>query len=333
MASRSRDSPTFVALVQAVAGASGGVFASFVLMPLEVVKTRIQISQSGPPSAMDTAQHILHREGLGGLFCGVSTKCAETGSKNFIYFYIYDALNVLAKRRTRLTAAAKLVLGFAAGVGCSVLTMPLEVLATRLQAGGSSAGEVLSAILAADGLAGLFKGFWFNIALCINPAIQNTCFDKLKAALLRLKRREKRPALTPLQAFMLGALAKAVATVVTFPLVRLKTMLQAGKQPALPTEGGRALEHSASTPEMLRALSFRAEKEPVEQTPLQRLAQLYRGLGSALWKSVLQAALLYMTKNQVEGVVIKVFKITARTFFRRDGRLKLGAWSGRPLAS
>lgn len=343
MARSSRDSPAFVALVQATAGAAGGVFASFVLMPLEVVKTRIQISQSGETSTVKAAQEILEREGLSGLFCGVSTKCIETGSKNFIYFYIYDALNALAKRRAKMNTGMKLALGYVAGAVNTTLTMPLEVLATRLQveaADDASPASVLQDILRRDGISGLFKGFWFNIALCVNPAIQNTAFDWLKAVVLRLKRKgsQKRAALTPLEAFVFGALAKAVATVLTFPLVRLKTMLQAGKEPKveepLPAPQANLLEKSGSTTHMLRAISYDKDLGPPERQPLlQRAAQLYRGLGSALTKSVLQAALLYMTKDQVEGVVVKVFRISARALFRQDGRLKLGAWSGRPLAS
>jgi len=331
-----RDSPAFVALVQASAGAAGGVFASFVLMPLEVVKTRIQVSQSGAASVLEATKEILDREGIMALFSGVNAKCTETGSKNFIYFYIYDALNTVTKRRSRITTPVKLALGYLAGVGCTVCTMPLEVLATRLQVVTGDDKDVFSllrAIVRDEGLGGLFKGFWFNIALCVNPAIQNTCFDKLKAMLLRLKKGEKRPALTPLQAFLLGALAKAVATVVTFPLVRLKTMLQAGRQPEAPAVKDEQQEGPANTRRMLRKLSFTLDRAPARQSLLERFAQLYRGLGSALSKSVLQAALLYMTKDQVEGVVVKVFKISARAFFRRDGRLKLGAWSGRPLAS
>merc|ERR1719160_1050855 len=113
--------------------------------------------------------------------------------------------------------------------------MPLEVVATRLQAEGPAGRgfiSVLWSILDTDGLEGLFRGFWFNMALCVNPAIQNTCFDRMKESLLRSAKKSGRAAsLSPLQAFVLGAVAKAIATVVTFPLVRLKTMLQAGAPP------------------------------------------------------------------------------------------------------
>merc|ERR1712232_301129 len=102
-------------------------------------------------------------------------------------------------------------------------------------------GAVARQILEQDGVRGLFKGYWFNVALCVNPAIQNTCFDKMKDAVLRRRAAQWKamgksytyqsyPSLTPLQAVMLGSVAKTIATLMTFPLVRIKTLLQTGKK-------------------------------------------------------------------------------------------------------
>lgn len=345
-----QDSASFVALVQATAGAVGGVFASFLLQPVEVTKTRIQICQSGSASILGMMSQILADDGVPGLWRGAFAKCFETGSKNFVYFYIYDAINALAleKRRLKATVAVKLALGYVAGVGCTILTMPLEVLATRVQAEKGADGSLpvlLKRILEEDGITGLFTGFWYNIFLCINPAIQNMCFDKIKDAVLARKAAKLaggRAALSPLEGFVLGAVAKAIATFVTFPLVRLKTILQAGKEvlkvreePAKPgDEKLEVLHHrEVSTSDLLNAMSFRTELQKSLQGPLLRIASLYRGLQSALFKSVLQAAILYMTKDQVAESVRLLFKLTSKSFLRRSGHLKISAISGRPLAS
>lgn len=335
-------SAAFVALVQATAGAAGGVFATTVLMPLEVVKTRIQIRQVGDASTFGTVRQIASEDGICGLYQGLVAKCFETGCKNFVYFYIYDALNTIAKRHFKPATGVKLTLGYLAGVVNVSVNMPLEVLSTRLQTepAGTSCFALAASILKREGLAGFFKGYGYNIFLCVNPAIQNTTFDKLKAWVLRAQgaaKRNQRAALTPVQAFILGAVAKALAAIATFPLTRLKTILQAGSKPGQAkvanVDEPRKMEKPPSTPAMMRAMGIRLDVEPEEQTPLQRFAQLYRGLGSTLWKSVLQAALLYMTKDQVEGIVVKIFHISASMMRRKDGQLKLGAWSGRPLAS
>jgi len=344
----SEDSPAFIALVQATAGATGAVFASFCLQPVEVAKTRIQLSHSGDVSTLGTITDIARSDGVPGLFRGTAAKCFETGSKNFVYFYIYDAINAIAKQQGPLTTFIKLVLGYVAGVGATVLTMPLEVLATKVQAEtGDGLGTLgmVQRILEKEGALALFKGFWYNILLCINPAIQNTCFDKMKDWLLKVKARtagKGGPSLTPFQAFALGAFAKAVATMVTYPLVRLKTIIQAGKEKDVQTSSSSRrtsnskapeLIQSSSTSEMLSHMAVRKDKLPSLQSPIAKVIELYRGVGSALVKSVLQAALLYMTKDQVADFVRVLFKLTSRAFFRKDGRIKLGAMSGRPLAS
>eukprot|EP00931_Biecheleriopsis_adriatica_P017300 TRINITY_DN1244_c0_g1_i1.p1 TRINITY_DN1244_c0_g1~~TRINITY_DN1244_c0_g1_i1.p1 ORF type:complete len:345 (+),score=81.95 TRINITY_DN1244_c0_g1_i1:25-1035(+) len=331
------NSAAFVALVQASAGAAGGVFASFVLQPLEVAKTRIQISTSGDASTLGTLRDIAAGGGLQGLFSGWAAKCTETGAKNFAYFYIYDGLNAAAKKRVAITTAMKLLLGYVAGVGNTLLNMPLEVLSTKAQLDsfkGLGITSVFLRILQDEGVSALYTGLGYNIVLCINPAIQNTTFDKLKERVLKYIAHSNPsiPAtLTPLQAFTLGAFAKAVATFVTFPLVRLKTILQAGKVPGAKSPK-KQIERKSSA-QLLKSMSMREDRSPEKQGLLQRIMELYRGVGSALLKSTLQAALLYMMKDQIESSVEKVFRLTSKAFFRRSGRLKLGSLSGRPLAS
>lgn len=55
--------------------------------------------------------------------------------------------------------------------------------------------------------------------------------------------------------------------------------------------------------------------------------------GLGLLKSTLQSALLYMVKDQVEFSVERIFRLSAEGFYRKTGQLKLGGFSGRPLAS
>ncbi|CAE7183066.1 PNC2 [Symbiodinium pilosum] len=288
-----------------------------------------------------------------GLWLGAGGKCTENGAKNFAYFYIYDGMNAVVKQYMAVTTGVKLVLGYVAGVGNTLINMPLEVISTKMQlddAKGLGTVGMLRRIIQEEGLGALYTGLGYNIALCINPAIQNTILDKLKEALLQqMKRRnpEVAPALTAFQAFTLGAFAKAVATVVTYPLVRLKTNLQAGKvpqptaerqpsvrsmQPNLPRITSKGMTRSGSI-EMIRAMSFREDREPTSVSLFQRLIELYRGVYSALLKSTLQSALLYMVKDQVEFSVERFFHLTAQVFFRKSGQVKLGSFSGRPLAS
>ncbi|CAE7611807.1 mcfQ [Symbiodinium pilosum] len=193
---------------------------------------------------------------------------------------------------------------------------PMEVLSTKLQVGSAARGPLdqLRLVISQDGLAGLFKGYWFNLILCSNPAIQNTIFDKIQEAMLLRKKQRAASAkvsLTSLEVFMLGALAKAIATMITFPVTRIKTMLQAGEPPIPEEEREHNDDEKTQAPQILRNLSF-SHKALEGQRPRERLCELYRGLRPTLMKGVLQAALMYLAKDQVTKIVVACLRAVAK---------------------
>merc|ERR1712217_551195 len=73
------------------------------------------------------------------------------------------------------------------------------------------------------------KGVSAQIVLCFKNAIQNTVFDQIKTILLRIKSQGKsKPvvALSAMEAFLLGALGRAVATIAVWPYQRAKVVMQ-----------------------------------------------------------------------------------------------------------
>lgn len=349
MASQMQCSPAFDALVQATAGAVGGIYAASMLQPLEVVRTKIQLTTGGgdgDSSMFQVFSKLVREGGPLAVYRGVTAKAVETGAKNFVYFYIFYALTALAKKRkVHMTTPVRLLIGYSAGVINTMLTTPLEVISTRCQAAPKNMGTlaVMQELHKNEGLAGFFRGFWFNVVLCVNPAIQNTVFDCIKDGLLGMD-----GALSARRAFLLGAFAKAVATFSTFPLSKMKTMLQACKackvkpQPLrqasikalnltlspTSTLGKRLDIEDASTvaPSTHDAESCQGEEGillPESRLDhvrgvVERVGDLYRGIQSTLLKSVLQAALLYMTKESVEGLVRQVFKAIMKIIVLRS---------------
>eukprot|EP00947_MAST-08B_sp_MAST-8B-sp1_P002094 g2094.t1 len=71
----------------------------------------------------------------------------------------------------------------------------------------------LRKLVAEEGLAGCFKGLRSSLILCINPSIQFAVYERLRQIMLK-----RQQFLTPFQSFVMGALAKAVATLLTYPL-------------------------------------------------------------------------------------------------------------------
>ena len=83
----------------------------------------------------------------------------------------------------------------------------------------------LQKLLREEGLFGLYQGTAAGLALCINPAIQFLVFERLKGQLLAATRSST---LSMFAGFVLGATAKAIATSLTFPLIRLKALYSNG---------------------------------------------------------------------------------------------------------
>ena len=67
-----------------------------------------------------------------------------------------------------------------------------------------------------EGLESLWGGTMASLILVSNPAIKFTVYEYLKRFLLKKPRSASQ--LSPFRAFLIGALASAVATVVTYPV-------------------------------------------------------------------------------------------------------------------
>jgi len=119
-------------------------------------------------------------------------------------------------------------IGASAAAVSQFFTLPLSVLSTRLQTQHSSntlqshsTYSILISILKSDGLKGLYKGLGASLVLCVNPAITYGIFERLKTILVtnRMKGGGLVNAgivkLSAIEAFILGALSKSIATIVT----------------------------------------------------------------------------------------------------------------------
>jgi adenine nucleotide transporter 17 len=75
-----------------------------------------------------------------------------------------------------------------------------------------SFSDSLVTICTEEGISGLWKGLRASLVLCINPAITYGCFEKLKGVLIARRGGE---VLSSIDAFIIGALSKTLATVFT----------------------------------------------------------------------------------------------------------------------
>ncbi|KAE8710551.1 Peroxisomal adenine nucleotide carrier 1 [Hibiscus syriacus] len=117
------------------------------------------------------------------------------------------------------------------GLHC-YFTQPLDTAASRMQTSAFGKSKGLWKTLTEGTLSDAFDGLGISLLLTSNPAIQYTVFDQLKQRLLKQKSKKADHGSSPVvlsafTAFLLGAISKSIATVITYPAISCKVMIQA----------------------------------------------------------------------------------------------------------
>ena len=114
-------------------------------------------------------------------------------------------------------------------------------------------------IVREEGVTGLWLGIKPGLVLTVNPAITYGMFERIKSILLLAQEKAAAAApsngkLTPGMSFLVGALSKTLATVVTYPYIMAKVRIQArgtdaqmAKEEGLPTPPHHAYHHNANS--------------------------------------------------------------------------------------
>ncbi|KAN0097255.1 Mitochondrial carrier domain containing protein [Tylopilus felleus] len=299
--------------LHALAGAIGGMVAMSATYPLVVLSTRAAVDTK--PDDKTFAQVILDiikREGVRGLYSGLSSSLVGIAITNGVYYYFYERSRaILLNSRTgrkALSTTESIIAGLIAGSTTTIISNPIWVVQTSQVVHSANANlpdafasrpkklgvfEAIEKILSKDGPAGFWRGIRPALALVINPVIQYTVFEQLKNALIasrmaRLPKGQRGTALSMLtdwDFFILGAFSKLVATGTTYPYIVVKSRLQAGHAGA---------ERYKSILQGLLAI-FKEEG----------LQGLYGGAGSKLVQSVLTAAILFVAQRRIYDLTSK----------------------------
>ncbi|KAK7335940.1 hypothetical protein VNO80_28087 [Phaseolus coccineus] len=124
----------------ALGGFCSGAIQSMLLSPVELVKIRVQLQNTGKSKKgpMGVAKNIWKMEGLGGIYRGVGITMLRDAPAHGLYFWTYEyareKLHPGCRRSGEESLNTMLVSGGLAGVVSWVLSYPLDVIKTRLQA-------------------------------------------------------------------------------------------------------------------------------------------------------------------------------------------------------
>ncbi|XP_077212386.1 peroxisomal nicotinamide adenine dinucleotide carrier-like isoform X1 [Tasmannia lanceolata] len=135
------------------------------------------------------------------------------------------------------------------------------------------------------GIAGFWKGIIPTLIMVCNPSIQFMIYEtSLKR--LRAKRAVNRHGLknvTSLEVFLLGAVAKLGATVSTYPLLVVKSRLQAKQE----IGGNIALRYTGTLDAIIKMIRYEG------------LRGFYKGMSTKIVQSVFAASVLFMIKEEL----------------------------------
>ncbi|KAJ2296121.1 hypothetical protein IW139_003512 [Coemansia sp. RSA 353] len=301
-------------LGHAISGAGSSALALFLIYPLDTIKTRLQVQtrsqddEEAMRSPADAVRKIVMNEGVGGLYAGLTANLVNQLINGFVYFYAYSTVRKLALRTASpdgktLATAIELAVGALAGMCNQLITLPIGVVATRQQTAHALEREswvdTVRGILRTEGVQGLWAGFRPAMLLCANPAITYGAFEKAKSLLLRNRANQF---LSSAEAFWVGALAKTLATIVTYPYIMAKVRLQwRPSKDEMAAAGGQDIAYTSSADVLQKVL----RREGV--------AGWYRGMQTQIIKAVITQALMLMIKESFTMQTVRLFALLRRS--------------------
>lgn len=323
-------------VAHALAGAGGGALSMIVTYPLVTLSTKAQTKarkqaadlekdpEAGVTVDKGTAPadllkkiermplfksvlRVLQEEGLGGLYLGLESAIYGIAITNFIYYYFYEfTVKAFAKRNGKgvrgLSTLQLMASGAVAGAVTLITTNPIWVTNTRMILNNNGMGTVrtLIQIVRDDGVGALFNGVLPALVLVLNPIIQYTIFEQIKNVVTKRSKR----AITPRDAFFIGALGKLVATSTTYPYITLKSRMHVFSK--------KSVDASGVAPKKMGLMAMTKDIWTNEG-----ILGFYNGISVKLAQSILSAAFLFYFKEELYQGSVRLLKAVGSAEKRR----------------
>jgi hypothetical protein len=197
-----------------------------------------------------------------------------------IYFFSYQHIKrILSEGKMKLSIKGDALASFLASAVVIVILSPLWTISTRLVKDKTkSFWAVLKQIYSNEGIAGFFKGATLSLVLTMNPVIQYTCYEYLK-------KRFKSSAFVA--HFMFGAIAKFIATLLTYPMQTIRTRLQLNEK-----------ENKSMWADLFEVLSND------RKTIITTFITTYNGFFSKCVQTVLNSAIILSLHEKITGYLM-----------------------------
>ncbi|XP_042491814.1 peroxisomal nicotinamide adenine dinucleotide carrier-like [Macadamia integrifolia] len=156
--------------------------------------------------------------------------------------------------------------------------------------------QAMREVYSEAGIKGFWKGLIPTLVMVCNPSIQFMIYESLLKHLKakRAATKQGSKGVSALEVFLAGALAKLGATLVTYPLLVVKSRLQAKQEIG---GGNVSLQYTGTVDAIFKMIRYEG------------LPCFYKGMSTKIVQSVLAASVLFMVKEElVKAAVILVDK-------------------------
>ncbi|XP_065852247.1 peroxisomal adenine nucleotide carrier 1-like [Euphorbia lathyris] len=308
----------FESLSEATSGAIGSLLSTTILYPLDTCKTKYQAEARAHGkqkyrNLSDVLWEAISNGHIASLYQGLGTKNLQSFISQFVYFYGYSYFKRLYVEKSgskQIGTKANLLLAAAAGACTAIATQPLDTASSRMQTSAFGKSKGLWQTLTEGRWSDAFDGLGISLLLTTNPAIQYTVFDQLKQKLLNGNgdAGASVQALSALSAFILGAVSKSIATVITYPAIRCKVVIQAA-------DDGESKKSKPRLKKTLPGVTHAIWKG-------EGVLGFFKGLEAQILKTVLSSALLLMIKEKIAKSTWVIMLAIQRYLVLTRGRIK-----------
>jgi solute carrier family 25 (peroxisomal adenine nucleotide transporter), member 17 len=290
---------SYEAFVHAVSGTAGGSISMTLFYPLDVIRTHQQVGK-------ESIMSLLKEEGISSMYKGLAPVIASLAASNFVYFYTNNLFKVLVRKfsgEKTVTVAQNLLVASLAGVVNVMTTCPMWVANTRLKLQSSKQNtlqesqnkqvpytgliDCMRRIYKEEGVQALWNGAGSSLMLVSNPTIHFVVYDKVKSIIDRRVKADGRKYLSSFEIFLTGAIAKALATIFTYPIQVAQSRQRANK------------DKSGST----FANTFKILADIFK---IDGVLGWFVGMNAKLVQTILTAAFQFLCYEQIQRVIFSV---------------------------
>lgn len=214
-----------------MAGSAAVITVSFI-HPIDVVKTRIQIStEYGSLGMGGTVSKVVGEEGFFALWKGINAAWLREASYTSLRLGLYEPIKVLfGANEPGSPFYKKFAAGSAAGALGSLAGNPFDVLKTKMMANAGTGTPSITAtakeLMSNQGIGGFYRGIDSNIARAmVLNGTKMACYDQAKLAVVEATGWQKSALQTQFCSAVVAGFAMT-CTVSPFDMVRTRLMNQ-----------------------------------------------------------------------------------------------------------